>query len=445
MKAKILTVDDREGIRLFIKNVLESAGHEVDTAVDGLDALQHLKQKNYHLLITDLKMPRMDGLSLLKKVKESNSQLPVIVLTAHGTIQNAVEAMKEGAFDYLTKPLDSPQALRHIVQRALGENPNPLTNTIADEDMIADSEAMKKVVTILNKVAPTTATVLLTGQSGTGKEVAAKRIHQQSQRNEHPFVPINCAAISPQLIESELFGHEKGSFTGAYKQQIGRFELADHGTLFLDEVGELPLELQAKLLRVLQEKRLERVGGSTSIDVDVRIIAATNRNLSQEVATGGFREDLYHRLSVFPIHLPPLIQRRDDILSLASFFLKSISIRQQIETLELSKNAAAALLDYHWPGNIRELGNTLERAAIMCTPPTIDVNDLLLENATSQDNISITSISPTSAKSQSLKQIEKEAIERALLQTDGHRKKAAELLGIGLRTLYNKLKEYGIE
>ncbi|MBN2344514.1 MAG: sigma-54-dependent Fis family transcriptional regulator [Deltaproteobacteria bacterium] len=442
MTASILAVDDREGIRLFIKGALEKSGYHVDVAEHGRAALQKMEKQPFHLVITDLKMPVMDGMTLLTQIRQLYPQTKIIVLTAHGTIHNAVEAMKEGATDYLTKPLESPAALRELVQRTLtGIAAAPISAT-KESIMVADSPQMKPVLTMLRKVAPTDATVLLTGQSGTGKEVAAQQLHLLSPRRDKPFVAINCAAISAQLMESEMFGHEKGAFTGAIEQKKGRFESADGGTLFLDEVGELPLALQAKLLRVIQEQTFERVGGTTPIQVDVRIIAATNRNLLAEISEGTFREDLYHRLSVFPIHLPSLAERKEDIPPLAEHFLSRIAAKQQISALSLSEGAVQKLITHPWPGNIRELSNTLERAAIMCTPPNINADDLIF---TTPNGTMPSASTPASAATGSLKEIEKSAIQQALQETDGHRKRAAERLGISLRSLYNKLKEYGIE
>ncbi|MBN2715870.1 MAG: sigma-54-dependent Fis family transcriptional regulator [Deltaproteobacteria bacterium] len=441
MSIRILTVDDREGIRAFIKDVLESDGYGVDVATDGKDALLQLTKAEYSLMITDLRMPRMDGMALLKESRTRYPNMPVIVLTAHGTIHNAVDAMKMGAVDYLTKPLESPAVLRDIVRSHL---PNPgLTAAAArvDKDaLVATSKSMVSVLAMLDKVAPTDATVLLTGQSGTGKEVAAARIHAKSNRAGQPFVAVNCAAISPSLMESEMFGHERGAFTGATEQKPGRFELAHNGTLFLDEVGELPLEMQAKLLRVLQEQKFERVGGNASIEVNVRIVAATNRDLQQEIANGAFREDLYHRVSVFPVHLPPLKDRKEDILPLTRHFLVGIS-KKQNRLLTLTRDAENALLSHHWPGNIRELSNTIERAAILCTPPRIDAADLVFATQTKSSAPS----AHGGTEAVSLKDMEKEAILNALKDTDGHRKNAARKLGISLRSLYNKLKEYGID
>ncbi|MBW2276210.1 MAG: sigma-54-dependent Fis family transcriptional regulator, partial [Deltaproteobacteria bacterium] len=311
MAERVLVVDDEAGIRSFIGEVLEGERLEVELAADGAQATELLEAQAFHLMITDLKMPRMDGMELLRVARRSVPEMEVIVLTAHGTVDSAVEAMKLGAFDYLSKPLSGPDELRLLVQRALErrrlrDRARPSAERGGEYEMIAVDPSMREVVAVLEKVAPTGATVLLLGESGTGKEVAAREVHRLSQRADTPFVAVNCAAVSEQLVESEMFGHEKGAFTGASEQRRGRFELADGGTLFLDEVGELPAGLQAKLLRVLQEQSFERVGGTRTIQVDVRVITATNRDLEQQIRDGGFREDLYHRLAVFPVRLPPL-------------------------------------------------------------------------------------------------------------------------------------------
>ncbi|MDJ0765113.1 MAG: sigma-54 dependent transcriptional regulator [Myxococcota bacterium] len=442
MTQQVLIVDDREGIRSFIADVLTGIGLETTTAADGVDALNLLKKRHFHLLITDLKMPRMDGMALLRAVRAEQPEIEVIVLTAHGSIESAVEAMKIGAFDYLAKPLSSPDELRLLVQKAL-EHQRLRTRQVAidaDQSMVAVDPVMIEVKTLLHKVAATDATVLLTGESGSGKEVAAREIHRTSSRKEAPFVAVNCAAISPELTESEMFGHEKGAFTGANEPRRGRFELADGGTLFLDEIGELPLPLQAKLLRVLQDKRFERVGGVRTHQVDVRVIAATNRRLTEEIAAGRFREDLFHRLSVFPIHLPPLRERPQDVLSLSKHLLAIIGSRLNRPGLMLSAETEKQLLSHNWPGNVRELSNVLERAAILAETDAIAPAQLLLFPAGKA-----IAASALATPWGTLKEMEKQAIRTALAKTGGHRKKAAQALGIGLRTLYTKLKEYNLD
>jgi len=436
---RVLVVDDEAGIRAFIRQALESEGLEVTEARDGQEASRLLERRSFHLMLTDLKMPRLDGMALLERARASVPEMEVIVLTAHGTVESAVQAMKLGAFEYLTKPLSGPAELRLIVERALERRRLKQQRDRGPEaggSMIAEDPVMRKVVAEIRKVAPTPATVLLLGESGTGKEVAARMIHQGSPRRDRPFVAVNCPAVSPQLVESEMFGHERGAFTGASERRRGRFELADGGTLFLDEVAEIPPALQAKLLRVLQERSFERVGGSRTIQVDVRLIAATNRRLEEEIGAGRFREDLYHRLAVFPIRLPPLRERPGDILPLAEHLLARIGRELGRPDLRLDASAAEGLPGHGWPGNVRELGNALERAAILTTGDLITAEHLALGPAAGQ---------PAPLTHGTLKEMEREAIRRALAATGGHRKKAAERLGIGLRTLYARIKEYGLD
>ncbi len=345
--AKILVADDEEGVRSFIAEALEREGHQVLTARDGLEASKLLEQQGVDLLVTDLKMPRLDGMALLAKVREEQPDVEVIVLTAFGTIESAVAAMRAGAFDYLTKPIGSPAELRLVAARALERR---MLKTFREQALphgevrlSFGAKAMEPVVTALRKVAPTPATVLLTGESGTGKEVAARALHRWSPRAQGPFVAINCAALSESLLESELFGHEKGAFTGAVAQRRGRIELADGGTFFLDEVGELKAELQAKLLRVLQERKFERVGGTRTLEADVRWVAATNRDLQPMIAAGTFREDLYHRLAVFPIRLPALRERPEDLAPLSQALLEEIGRELGRAHLALAPDAAEAI------------------------------------------------------------------------------------------------------
>ncbi len=440
MTERILVVDDEEGIRSFIAEALEGKGRAVVQAADGRAAEALLARDSFHLMLTDLRMPGLDGMDLLRRARDQAPEMEVIVLTAHGTVDTAVEAMRLGAFDYLTKPLSGPDELRLVVSRALERRrmrdaAARAAEPAVGDDFVAVDPAMRALAARFEKVAPTPATVLLTGESGTGKEVAARRVHELSLRAAGPFVAVNCAAVSEHLVESEMFGHEKGAFTGAVEQRRGRFELADGGTLFLDEVGELPPGLQAKLLRVLQEQRFERVGGTRTIAVDVRIIAATNRDLEAEMRAGRFREDLYHRLAVFPVRLPPLRERPADIEPLALHLLARIARQLGRPGLQLGDGALDALHARSWPGNVRELGNALERAAILADGDTVTARDLAAEG-----NAAPT----TSAIDGTLRDLEREAIRRALAAVGGHRRKAAERLGIGLRTLYDKLKEYDL-
>ncbi len=443
----LLVVDDEAGIRTFLAEVLQGEGWRVTLAEDGEQAAQLLDRQGFHLLITDLKLPRVDGMTLLRKARNEQPEMEVIVLTAHGTVESAVDAMKLGAFDYLTKPLSGPDELRLVVNRALErrrlrqehQRLRPAAGE-ADEDLVAQDPAMLAALQQVDRVAATDTTVLLLGESGSGKEVVAQRIHRLSRRQPGPFVAVNCAALSEALLESEMFGHEKGAFTGAGAARRGRFELADGGTLFLDEVAELRPSLQAKLLRVLQDHRLERVGGTRTLEVDIRVIAATNRDLAHELDTREFRADLYHRLAVFPIRLPPLRDRPLDILPLADLLLRRLGRQLGRPPFVLDEAARAALLAYGWPGNVRELGNVLERAAILAAGPTITPEQLGLAarapTGVAQGDLPLDG---------TLQDIEHAAIRRALAACGGHRKNAAERLGIGLRTLYDKLKQYGIE
>jgi two-component system response regulator FlrC len=394
-------------------------------------------------MITDLRMPgALDGVDVLRKAKADQPELEVIVLTAYGTVDTAVDAMKLGAFDYLQKPLGSPAELRLIVARAIERR-----RLLSMQDAATRQDAplpplsygdvvMAPVLRSIEKVAPTNANVLLLGESGTGKEVAARTIHRQSRRADGPFIAVNCAAISDNLMESEIFGHEKGAFTGATAARRGRLELADNGTLFLDEIGELKHELQAKLLRVIQERSFERVGGTRTIEVDVRWIAATNRDLEAMARTGAFREDLYHRLAVFPIEMPPLRSRADDIAPLAETLLARISADLGRQPLRLDQEAVRRIREAPWPGNVRELANVLERAAILAESDVIRGADLTLPTGRTagvrEDN-------------RTMIDIERDAIRTTLAEVGGNRRLAAERLGIGERTLYEKLKRYGID
>jgi two-component system, NtrC family, response regulator AtoC len=445
-RASVLVVDDEEGVRTFVADALSDAGHAVTQADDGEAARALLAERSFHLVLTDLSMPRLGGMGLLREIRHDHPEIEVIVLTAHGSISSAVEAMREGAFDYLQKPVSSPAALRIVVARALERHRLRALKEIADggaePPLGYGAPAMRAVEQALRKVAPTNASVLLLGESGTGKEVAARALHRLSARAAGPFVAVNCAALSASLLESELFGHEKGAFTGAHARQRGRLELADGGTFFLDEVGELALELQAKLLRVVQEKRFERVGGRQTVHADVRWIAATNRNLAEMVKTGAFREDLYHRLSVFPVRLPALRERRDDIGPLAERLLGRIAAQVGRPELRLSPDARAALMQASWPGNVRELANVLERSAILSDSTEITADDLAL---LSPFDAAAPQGEPADlAEPATMSALERDAIARALAATGGNRRLAAARLGIGLRTLYEKLKRYGL-
>ena len=441
VKANILVVEDEESLRAFLGDALAEAGHKVVQAQDGEAALALLAAHSFEVVLSDLKMPRMDGATLLRQIRQAYPETEVIVLTAHGSIASAVDAMRNGAFDYLQKPVSSPGELRLLVGRAIERHRlrafREAHTPSGAPPLTYGAPAMAVVEKALRKVASTDATVLLLGESGSGKEVAARSVHQWSARASGPFVAVNCAALSPDLLESELFGHEKGAFTGAHARHRGRIELATGGTFFLDEIGELALGLQAKLLRVLQEKRFERVGGRQVVEADVRWVAATNRDLGEMMRKGAFREDLYHRLSVFPVRLPPLRERREDISPLARHLLARTARDLGKPSLSLSNDALAALSSAAWPGNIRELANVLERSAILADGETITADDLALLPSGVTD---ATASSPTTVS-----EAERDAIVRALAATSGNRRLAATRLGIGLRTLYDKLKRYGLD
>lgn len=445
--ARILVVDDDEGFRDFMACAILMDGHDVDTAGDGMEALSLLRKRSYHVMVTDMRMPRMDGKTLLKRAREEQAELQVLVVTGYSSVQGAVDAMRLGAFDYLQKPLESPDVLRLLVARAVehrGLRAIKEGVTSRESPVLSwGASAMAPVEKALRRVASTNSSLLLLGESGTGKEVAARAVHSWSSRAEGPFVAVNCAALSDTLLEAELFGHEKGAFTGATSQRSGRLELADGGTFFLDELGELKPDLQAKLLRVLQEKRFERLGGNRLIEVDVRWVAATNQDLHQMVREGRFRDDLYHRLAVFPVRLPPLRERQEDILPLAETLLKRVRAQVGRPHLEMSPEFRRALQKADWPGNVRELANALERAAILSDSPLLGPELLLLPDgfntarpANGRDD--------EDAALRSLEEIERKAIDKTLRHCDGNRRKAAEILGIGLRTLYNKLRQYGL-
>ncbi len=441
---RVLVADDEEGVRSFLVEALERGGHEVVPAADGDEALATLQREAFDLLLTDLKMPGLDGMALLARVRSEQPDLEVVVLTAHGTVDVAVEAMRAGAFDFLQKPIGSPAELRLVVERALehrrlrtavetAERTSTVLPTLGHGD-----PAMEPVEHALRKVARTDATVLLMGESGTGKEVAARAVHAWSDRAAGPFMAINCAALTKTLLESELFGHEKGAFTGAHARHRGRIELAVGGTFFLDEVGELQPELQAKLLRVLEQRQFERVGGTQTIRADVRWVAATNRDLSEMIAAGEFREDLYHRLAVFPVRLPPLRERPADIVPLALELLHAIASDIARGPLTLGDGVAEALRGAPWSGNVRELRNALERAAILADGDTIERDHLFVQALGHASGAGVP------AGAQTLEEVERAAIEAALAAVGGNRRQAAERLGIGLRTLYDKLKKYDL-
>jgi two-component system response regulator HydG len=451
---QILVVDDDPGHLTALKTIIKSWGYSVFLADDGIQAVENVKERPFDLILMDVRMAQMSGIEALKKIKDYNPAIPILIMTAYSSVDSAVEALKAGAYDYLTKPLDF-EVLKLTIERALEhtglkeENKYLKDKLSADYDLkniIGKSKAMKELIDLLAMIAPSEATVLITGESGTGKELIAKSIHHNSHRKKHPLVIVNCAALTETLLESELFGHEKGAFTGADKRREGRFMQADQGTIFLDEIGETSATMQAKLLRVIQEREIQRVGGEETLSVDVRILSATNRNLKEDVKEGKFREDLYYRLNVVTLNVPPLCDRQEDIPLLAQHFLEKYAEKNRKNVKGFSPLAMDMLIKYGWPGNVRELENTIERAVILLTGDLITERDL-------PSNI----IEPYSEKSgwaekpkpdvanRPLEDIEKEAILATLAATDGNKSETARRLKINRKTLHKKLKDYGVD
>jgi DNA-binding NtrC family response regulator len=478
---RVLIADDELNMRRVLEAILRREGYDVVTAANGLDALAAMN-RDVHTVITDLKMPGLDGMGLLKKLSADYGDVPVVMITAHGSVENAVEAVKLGAFDYLEKPFEQEQ-IRQVVAKALSTFALARRDARLEEPtsrgrfrLIGESTAIKQIYGVVEKVANTPSTVLITGESGTGKELIARALHENSSRHGGPFIKINCAAIPKTLMESELFGYEKGAFTGAVGAKPGRFELAHGGTLFLDEIGEIPIEMQVKLLRVLQESEFERVGGIKTIKVDVRLVTATNRDLLQEIGAGTFREDLFYRLNVVPIHIPPLRERREDIPLLVDHFIAKFNerLRKQIEGID--QDAVERLVAHPWPGNIRELENLMERTVLFCEGPQIRVSDLPpeishlapvslshlqpLPTAASSTTASALPVvvdepgraTPAALAASSLKEavrvqterVERELIQRALDETGGNVTQAARKLKISRKSLQTKMKEFGL-
>lgn len=468
MVTKILIADDEANLRKVLSALLKQDGHEPKAVENGIKALELVRQGQTDILITDLKMPGMTGLELLAEVQRITPDLPVIVITAHGTIETAVAALKQGAFDYITKPFDKEE-LRLAVRKAISAKAHRSKQLHHSDSahgryqIIGKAPGMHEVYQIIDKVAATPSSVLITGESGTGKELIASAIHENSDRAEQPMIKVNCAAIPKELIESEFFGYEQGAFTGAVSSKPGRFELADNGTLFLDEIGEIPNSMQVKLLRALQESEFERVGGVRTIRVNVRLIAATNRNLLEEIEAGNFREDLYYRLNVVPINLPPLRERISDVDLLVESFIKKYNERLNRSITGIRPEALAALKSYQWPGNIRELENVIERTLLFADSNEIQVHDLPPDirgagslgaaqapqsterpRPSPMDNLDTNSNSMKDIVRQATVEIERELIVKALNETRGNVTRAAHVLGISRKGLQNKMRDFGL-
>ncbi len=454
MKRRILIVDDERNIREGMKWGLEGSDkkYEVFTAADADTGMKIVEEKDIHLVITDLKMPGMDGMEFLKKIKKHRPDVGVIVLTGYGTVESAVEAMKSGAYDYILKPINLDE-LNMIVDRAfehqeIQEENIALRQAVDErfgfEKIIGHSPAMQKIFQRIRMVAPTKSTVLIQGESGTGKELIAGAIHQNSPRKHQPFIIINCGALTPTLLESELFGHEKGAFTDAYREKPGRFELADGGTLFLDEISETTPEFQVKLLRAIEMQEFERVGGTKPIKVDVRILAATNRNLKEQVDKGTFRQDLYYRLNVIQIDVPPLRERREDIPLFVDAYVTEFCEQNKKQKIGVSPGAMTLLQNYSWPGNVRQLRNVIEAAVIMCNAQEIQPRHLPEEIREAEEPSHIDEERVYLSAGTSLEDAEKALIKATLHKVNNNKTKAAELLGIGRKTLYRKMEEYAL-
>ena len=452
----ILVVEDKESMAAMLKETLESEGYKVVSAGDGLEGINYLKEGKIDLVLTDLKLPQKDGIDVLTASKEENQLRPVIIMTAYGSVETAVEAMKRGAVDFIAKPFDTDHLLM-LIKRAIETQRLMTENILLKEEfasklglprIIGKSEKITNVAQIVQRVAPTRTTVLLIGESGTGKELFARALHNLSNRKEYPFIPINCAAIPRDLLESELFGHEKGSFTSADTKKLGKFELGDRGTIFLDEIGDLDFVLQSKLLRAIETGEIERVGAVKAVHVDVRIVAASNKDLERAVEEKKFREDLFYRLNVFPIRIPPLRERKEDIPLLVEYFIKKYCLEIKTSLKGISKEALAMLMNCFWKGNIRELENAIERAVILCDGDTIAPEHFIIDRQFG----SVLSEKPEPLEG-TLGSISKEATRKAesqriidvLGETKGNKTRAAEILQVSYKTLLTKIKEYGIE
>ncbi len=452
----ILVVEDKESMAAMLKETLESEGYKVVSAGDGLEGINYLKEGKIDLVLTDLKLPHKDGIDILTASKEENQLRPVIIMTAYGSVETAVEAMKRGAVDFIAKPFDTDHLLM-LIKRAIETQRLMTENILLKEEfasklglprIIGKSEKITNVAQIVQRVAPTKTTVLLIGESGTGKELFARALHNLSNRKEYPFIPINCAAIPRDLLESELFGHEKGSFTSADTKKLGKFELGDRGTIFLDEIGDLDFVLQSKLLRAIETGEIERVGAVKAVHVDVRIVAASNKDLGRAVEEKKFREDLFYRLNVFPIRIPPLRERKEDIPLLVEYFIKKYCLEIKTSLKGISKEALAMLMNCFWKGNIRELENAIERAVILCDGDAIAPEHFIIDRQFGP----VLCEKPEPLEG-TLGSISKEATRKAesqriidvLGETKGNKTRAAEILQVSYKTLLTKIKEYGIE
>ncbi|MDD5475671.1 MAG: sigma-54 dependent transcriptional regulator [Syntrophales bacterium] len=452
--SSILVVDDEKNMRLVLAAMLRREGHTVLTAADGIEAQDIIRKNDVTVVVSDLKMPRLDGFGLLEWVADEDPSLPVIIITAHGTIANAVEAVKKGAFDYITKPFDQ-EDLKNVIGKAVStkkltdhELVIPLDD-MGRREIIGTSAPMRKLYETIRTVAPTTATVLVKGETGTGKELVARAIHDGSPRRDNPFIKINCAAIPENLLESELFGYEKGAFTGATHKKIGRFEKAHGGTIFLDEIGDLPRDMQAKLLRVIQDQEFERVGGLRTVKVDVRIVAASNRDLRKDVSDGTFREDLYYRINVVPMELPPLRERKDDISPLVSFFLGKFNRKLGRSVESIDREVIDCFAKYQWPGNIRELENLLERLVLLVQGDRIRLEDLpdeilLCREADNGKKPVGESWNFKEILREKTESMEREMIENILRACEGNVTRAARRLGLSRKALQLKMIKYGL-
>jgi DNA-binding NtrC family response regulator len=451
----ILIVEDKDSMAKMLQETMETVGYHPLIARDGTEGIRKIRENKIDLVLTDLKLPKKDGMDVLRAAKEENPMLPVIMMTAFGTVDIAVKAIKEGAFDFITKPFDTDHLL-HLIRKAMETQRLETENILLRDEVssmrgmptiIGKSEKILEVAKNIQRVASAKTTVLLLGESGTGKELFARAIHSLSPRKDFPFVPINCAAIPKELLESELFGHEKGAFTGAEAKKLGKFELADKGTIFLDEIGEMALPLQSKIMRIIQEGEIEHVGGVKTIPVDVRVIAATNKDIERAVSEGTFREDLYYRLNVFPIRVPPLRERTEDIPLLVDFFVKKYCAEMKTGTKEVSEEVVSLLMDSPWKGNVRELENSIERAVILCDSVTITPEHISLNPVPMNPHLGTLPMNGTLEDTTrvALRLAESERIRKALQETKGNKSRAAELLDVSYKTLLTKIKEYSIE